>query len=763
MSLGTRLLILICPALLPPAHNPDNDEQQPQPRDYYDVLELPVSCTQDDIRKAYRQKSLQLHPDKVAQRRQSQSSAAQAAAEYEQVQVAYAVLVDEHQRQVYHATGRSVARYQFLTSGSSGGGITNPVAVYENLSKASCGDKTRLVVLLAVLLCGVLLQPILIAAKVNAVAEHQAACDMSDDNNNNNTAAVDCGDGDDDDNNVNNLLDTKWTVLLIPLWILHGTVLAFWMALAVLVPAKVRGKMLVTVLEQALWLIGFILTARAWDGNSNNNTNWHVTFVPFYAALALQLYAASAARTKLRAEQDRMVSLEFLQAQERDPLTEERLVELAEEYIIVTVDHEAVATTIQVLEAHENQVLSPDDVEVIRVQSSTEYEMNEHIVKALQLKMTVTVLVAIPFVALVASRLEEQITCSWWIVFMPIWIYFGGQLLGSCLSCCFVAVPHEDEVILMQGDGNDDGATAAAAAGETEGQSGSSAPEEAKDSSNAEKSGQKDQSEKTKNVEKGEGSTATAANEGSGQAPAGATKATEKSLSAKEESVNWAKPEGSIDEFKQSPEKKVGAKEASEIPAKEETENRGVSEPIPEEGEAKEEEPHFAFDEEAFHAWQSAYAQAEESAMEKQAKAQSTCCLVCFQLLIVCLIVGKLEQDYENYDGDAGYNAFWILFPIFLIAGILLCCCSCLIYGAGAEGLDELVERAKTQDDDVEQEEPNAAETTNEATPESKTAVDEEGKKEAIEASAGDVEEGKVAPAEVSKPVEEEKDINDLD
>jgi hypothetical protein len=51
----------------------------------------------------------------------------------------------------------------------------------------------------------------------------------------------------------------------------------------------------------------------------------------------------------------------------------------------------------------------------------------------------------------------------------------------------------------------------------------------------------------------------------------------------------------------------------------------------------------------------------------------------------VILTVVKLEEDYDNMDnGDEGYNAFWILSPVFAITGVLLCCCSCLIYGIGA-------------------------------------------------------------------------------
>jgi hypothetical protein len=92
--------------------------------------------------------------------------------------------------------------------------------------------------------------------------------------------------------------------------------------------------------------------------------------------------------------------------------------------------------------------------------------------------------------------------------------------------------------------------------------------------------------------------------------------------------------------------------------------------------------PHF--DEDTFRAWQHAQEKAESSAMEKEAKASSACCAALFQLMIVCLIVGKLQRDYEQPD-PSGYNAFWVLFPIFLVVGLIFCLCACLIYGPAYE------------------------------------------------------------------------------
>jgi hypothetical protein len=115
-------------------------------------------------------------------------------------------------------------------------------------------------------------------------------------------------------------------------------------------------------------------------------------------------------------------------------------------------------------------------------------------------------------------------------------------------------------------------------------------------------------------------------------------------------------------------------------------------------------EPEIKFDEETYRAWHSAQAEADATMMQERVKAQSTCCTATLQLIIVVLIVVKLEEDYETSDdAEEGFNAFWILSPVFFIAGVLLCCCSCLIYGIGApQPGDEDLFEVNPEDGDVD-------------------------------------------------------------
>lgn len=68
-------------------------------RDYYDILEVPRGANEEEIRKAFRKKALEFHPDR--------NKAADAADRFKQVNTAYQVLNDPEQRQQYDRFGHA--------------------------------------------------------------------------------------------------------------------------------------------------------------------------------------------------------------------------------------------------------------------------------------------------------------------------------------------------------------------------------------------------------------------------------------------------------------------------------------------------------------------------------------------------------------------------------------------------------------------------------------------------------------------------------
>ena len=63
-------------------------------RDYYAILDIALTATEDDVRKAYRRLALQWHPDRNA-------GAARASERFKEISEAYAVLIDPGKRRDY--------------------------------------------------------------------------------------------------------------------------------------------------------------------------------------------------------------------------------------------------------------------------------------------------------------------------------------------------------------------------------------------------------------------------------------------------------------------------------------------------------------------------------------------------------------------------------------------------------------------------------------------------------------------------------------
>jgi molecular chaperone DnaJ len=78
-------------------------------RDYYEILEVPKSATQDEIKKAYRKKAIQYHPDKNPDDKSAEEKFKEAAEAYE-------VLGNEEKRKRYDQFGHAGV------GGASGGG-----------------------------------------------------------------------------------------------------------------------------------------------------------------------------------------------------------------------------------------------------------------------------------------------------------------------------------------------------------------------------------------------------------------------------------------------------------------------------------------------------------------------------------------------------------------------------------------------------------------------------------------------------------------
>ena len=153
---------------------------------YYEALDITSNANADKIRQAYRKKSLQYHPDKVAQRQRRQQREREKNANHDlsphenqieynfvQIKEAYDALSDPRRRSAYDVLGVEGGKmYCSIVGGSNvsgSGGFEMNTLVY-NLARASLFDKSKLFLIVLVAIMLMLLGPILICAKIDANA-----------------------------------------------------------------------------------------------------------------------------------------------------------------------------------------------------------------------------------------------------------------------------------------------------------------------------------------------------------------------------------------------------------------------------------------------------------------------------------------------------------------------------------------------------------------------------------------------------------------
>ncbi len=187
--LQLHLVRFLFSAFLPPTDEVVSNE------DYYVLLGVNRKCKPDDIRKAYKKKSLQYHPDKVAQFATAHNKTQEEIqTEFVKIKEAYETLSDPKKRNAYDVLGPEGGR---MISGirENEGGLQMHQLVY-NLARASCIDKMKLFTLVTLGAILMLIGPILVCLKVDA---SQGA----------------------------GLHDAQWILLLIPIWLLNSLYLFF--------------------------------------------------------------------------------------------------------------------------------------------------------------------------------------------------------------------------------------------------------------------------------------------------------------------------------------------------------------------------------------------------------------------------------------------------------------------------------------------------------------------------------------------------------
>lgn len=692
MSFISRWILLnVLTAILPPL--------DPTEEDYYSRLGLDKrkKVTAEEIRRAYRTQSLRWHPDKIAQR-SADISPAQAAAKFQGIQEAYQVLTDPEKRRQYHYWNCSNARYQFVHSNNNS---ANPAALYHNLASARYSDKARLVAAVGTLLIICILPFVLIASKLNQSLEDQGS-----------------------------LVEASWAVLLTPVWIAFCINFAL-VGLVMYVTKTVSLAQIVGLMERACWLSALVILVQRWDGNRQID-NWHATSIPFYFAVAFRIVGQVIWMGTIQQEMNKMISLEHLQMVEAEmlsgttieDLTEEELLALHSRYHVVNPDPIQVAEALEILKAQDIDLHGDgqeEELEAVRVQCSPEFQAASESMDESRMYAAHVFFFGIPLIPLTACKLNGTITASWWVVILPIWVYWATRLLQVC-TLCFGYAGDGGVVVVDAGEDKEEDADAkdiSVPQGDFSATKPTPEPSAPDDSLNGNVKNDKVGVESnvapsmaplTEEDEEEQDEEAQKADKNPFPTPYNLPQTTfvppdDDVLSeapsdegAWRESLPRDPPGVSPDVqelqrlemerrkklFEATQKVKVAAAPSpasTDAPVDTgDVESRASQ--ATSEAEQHRDEPEM--DEDTFREWQRMQGEADASAMAAQSKASWICCTTLFQMLMVCLVVGKLEHDYPRpADGSVGYSAFWIIFPLLLLSGIILCCCSCMIFFTG--------------------------------------------------------------------------------
>jgi hypothetical protein len=134
-----------------------------QDKEYYDLLGIEnYNCSSDEIKKAYKKRSLQLHPDRLAQK--GIQVTAEHNQQFQQLKEAYDVLSDPRKRRLYDKIGKSGLK--LIDSPQE----INPKELIKNFQQNK-KDRNKLMLAIAFVFASILILPILFCLKCDGRLE----------------------------------------------------------------------------------------------------------------------------------------------------------------------------------------------------------------------------------------------------------------------------------------------------------------------------------------------------------------------------------------------------------------------------------------------------------------------------------------------------------------------------------------------------------------------------------------------------------------
>eukprot|EP00568_Trieres_chinensis_P011085 CAMPEP_0183293296 /NCGR_PEP_ID=MMETSP0160_2-20130417/2029_1 /TAXON_ID=2839 ORGANISM="Odontella Sinensis, Strain Grunow 1884" /NCGR_SAMPLE_ID=MMETSP0160_2 /ASSEMBLY_ACC=CAM_ASM_000250 /LENGTH=650 /DNA_ID=CAMNT_0025454383 /DNA_START=156 /DNA_END=2108 /DNA_ORIENTATION=- len=325
---------------------------------FYDLLGVENDATPEELKRAYKRRSLEMHPDKLAQRGREVTPEDQA--RFTRMKEAYEVLSDPHKRETYDAIGEKGMKW--LEEPFS----IDPQQLAHNFATSSAVDRSKIFGIFVAIAVAIFLLPFL-------------ACLMVDHH---------LGPG------------AKWIGILTPLWIWDVFILFYHSRVIMMGPIHrpdhipeeewvdplPMSKRFFSLFRFCLIVLFEILVAMKLDGSVQSP--WAKVFIPIYVWEATTLWK------KVPLAKMKIVTVEDLETALGKPFAE-----------FTQAERELIAKRYSVVPST----------------GSSEFE-SAHKLKSRARQDVIKLVFRVSFLIFLIIQLDFGLELNWWLVFTPIWV-----------------------------------------------------------------------------------------------------------------------------------------------------------------------------------------------------------------------------------------------------------------------------------------------------------------------------------------------------
>jgi len=327
-------------------------------KSYYALLGVERDASTEDIKKAYKRKSLQMHPDKLAQRGQVVTDELQT--EFTKMKEAYEVLSDPHKRETYDAIGARGMKW--IEEPFS----IDPQDLATNFARSSVLDRAKIFAIFVGVAVAILLLPIFICLHLDGAFGENAS----------------------------------WFATFIPLWIWDGF-LVFYHARVIMMGPIERPehipeeewkdplpmpKRYISLFKFCLLALFEILVTLKLDDSFGGS--WLMAFLPYYLWELTSVYKKWPI-TKMKIVT--IADLESALGKSSADFTEEEKEAVKEGYAVVS------------------SLDGEDFAEAVRAKTAARQDLIKSAFRFI-------------FSLFLLLQLAGSFTLSWWFVFLPVWV-----------------------------------------------------------------------------------------------------------------------------------------------------------------------------------------------------------------------------------------------------------------------------------------------------------------------------------------------------